>query len=388
MAAPSVQATPTGPKKGHLRSVDVVRIITVVGVISIHSVSMTTSPNSVIAGAFISFLHINRDVFLLLSPFVLTYAYGRRPSYDIGHFWKRRYWFVLVPYVGWSAIYFGLHAHATSFLQGLGTFGYELVSGTAEYHLYFLLLSMQLYAIYPLLLWALKRLREHHVALLVISFGAQTLLTGLFMYARPSSGLLGYWANHPTTDLLTYQFYVIAGGVAALHLDELTAWVASRRRLIAACTVMAFGLGAGNYFANRELAHMSVAQSSQVFQPIIGVEAIAAAIGLLCLGQWVTERATQGSARSGRLLRVAGVGSDASFGIYLAHPLILGFLVWAGTNTGILTAIKSQGVSLTLLFDAVILIPAVGLVAAVGTCIARRTPLSLVLTGRSSTTTS
>lgn len=381
VSSPAVEP-PIAPAKGHLRSVDVVRIVTVAGVISVHSVSMTTGANNHVAGAVISLLHVNREVFLLLSAFVLTYAYGRRASYSIPRFWKRRYWFVLVPYVGWSAIYVGINGHFSSFTQGLSRFGFDLLHGTAEYHLYFLLLSMQLYLIYPLLLRGLKALRRHHLALLATSFVAQACLTAFFMYFPSRSGILGYWVSHPNANLLSYQFYVIAGGVAALHLEELVSWVESHRPLVATTVVATFGLGVANYLANLSLAHMSVSHSSAVFQPIIAVEAIAAAMGLLCLGQWVVSRASRGSRRSAGLLRVAGIGSDTSFGVYLAHPLILEYLLRLGVFTGIVGAIRAAGIGPTLAFDALILIPVVFLIAATGVSIARRTPLSLVLTGR------
>ncbi|MGH9128112.1 MAG: acyltransferase [Acidimicrobiales bacterium] len=378
--APATREAPSSPTRrtsGHLRSVDVVRVITVAGVISVHSISFTNSRTSPFPGALVSLLHVNREIFLLLSAFVLTYAYGRRPQWKVTSFWRRRYLLVVTPYVCWSAIYCGLNEGPfTSVAQGFERFGYDLISGAASFHLYFLLLSMQLYLVFPLLLKALKALRRHHLALLVVSFAAQVGFTSVFFYWPPSTGILGYWAGHPNTDLLSYQFYVIAGGVAALRWDQLSSWVAAHRRLVTASVGAALALGLTSYFADLRLLGMSVPRASQVFQPLIAVESVAFATGVLCLGQWVEERG------STRILRVASVGSDTSFGVYLAHPLLLDTLLGLLTSAGVLGTIQGAGVIATLAFDVAIVVPVVYATAAAGAWLVRRTPLSLALTGR------
>jgi peptidoglycan/LPS O-acetylase OafA/YrhL len=176
---------------------------------------------------------------------------------------------------------------------------------------------------------------------------------------------------------LSYQFYIIAGGVAALHLDQFASWVANHRPLVIGSVGVSLSLGLVNYAADLSFLHMNVLQASQVFQPLIAVEAVVFAVGLFCLGQWVDERNSQ------RSLRVASAGSDASFGVYLAHPLILSTLLLPLLRSaGILRAVKAAGTPVTLLFDLGVVIPVVYVICALGVTLARRTPLSLALTGR------
>ena len=40
--------------------------------------------------------------------------------------------------------------------------GYDLLTGNAEYHLYFLLVTLQIYLIFPLLLRLIRTLQGHH----------------------------------------------------------------------------------------------------------------------------------------------------------------------------------------------------------------------------------
>src|SRR5205823_1735076 len=95
------------------------------------------------------------------TAFVLTYSYrDREPRWPA--FWRRRYLLIGVPYLVWSTIYF--LAHGNGLRPGL--LMRQLVTGTAEYHLYFLLVSMQLYLVFPLLRWLLRAAAGRHRLLL------------------------------------------------------------------------------------------------------------------------------------------------------------------------------------------------------------------------------
>ena len=49
-------------------------------------------------------LHVTREVFVLLSAFVLTYSYRER-GLERRRFWRRRYPLVVIPYIAWTAVY-------------------------------------------------------------------------------------------------------------------------------------------------------------------------------------------------------------------------------------------------------------------------------------------
>ena len=68
-------------------------------------------------------------------------------------FWRRRYLLVVVPYVVWTAIYFVADAVPLHPMSGaVHSFTFDLVTGAARYHLYFLLVTMQLYLVFPLVM--------------------------------------------------------------------------------------------------------------------------------------------------------------------------------------------------------------------------------------------
>lgn len=74
-----------------------------------------------------------------------------------------------MPYVTWSAIYFAasnLRSRHYTFMHALVVFGEHLVQGTAWYHLYFLLVTMQVYVLFPVFLCVVRRTAGHHWLLL------------------------------------------------------------------------------------------------------------------------------------------------------------------------------------------------------------------------------
>ncbi|MBO0730887.1 MAG: acyltransferase family protein, partial [Acidimicrobiaceae bacterium] len=84
----------------HLHALDVVRLVTFVTVIAVHSTSVLLPDTTVGAGAGVLLLHTSREIFVLLSAFVLCYSSRGRVT-DRRRFWRRRFPLVLAPYVVW-----------------------------------------------------------------------------------------------------------------------------------------------------------------------------------------------------------------------------------------------------------------------------------------------
>ena len=119
--------------------------------ISVHTLAFTQpAANRVVAGMMM-LLQFGREVFFAISGFVLVYATRGRPL-RLRRFWPRRYLYVAVPYVTWRAVYFGYSVLGPPTRPSPATFGRDLLYGGAEYHLYFLLVTMQLYLAFPLIL--------------------------------------------------------------------------------------------------------------------------------------------------------------------------------------------------------------------------------------------
>src|SRR4030081_582657 len=106
---------------------------------------------------------------------------------------------------------------------------------------------MEIYALFPLLLWLVRGAPRHHALLLAASLAVQTAFTATLHYLRDAAphapGLLGAWMRHPDPVVFSYQLYLVAGGIAALHVEELAGWVRNHRSTVR--LLVAGGLAAG-----------------------------------------------------------------------------------------------------------------------------------------------
>lgn len=386
--AASASADAAAPRsRPHIIAFDLTRLIIMVFVVSVHTLAFAGGAVTMSIGAIVTILHTSRELFIMLTALVLTYNYGRRPRLRAGRFWRRRFWLVIPAYVTWSAIYYAVDGRTRGVFPS--AFLRDLENAGARYHLYFLLVSMQIYLLFPVLRWLLKKTERYHTWLFGVALAYQAWLTvGLhYRVGRSGNGLLaqflngaglGYWLD-------TYVFYVVAGALAGWHFEQLCAF--TRRHLpnwrrVAAVAAAGVGAGIGVFLIETEVFGATPGNASAVFQPVVIVEAIAYGWALLGAGLLWTDRGAPGR-------KFAAAGSASSFGIYLAHPLVLQALLlvagshYLGANGGLLGDLHRLGHSsielLALLFVAVPVIYATSWVLASA---ARRTPFSLMLTGR------
>ena len=104
------------PARKHLWEVDVVRILTFLCVIAVHTTSHTVATDDLPLNLLLGLLHFTRNVFFALTAFVLVYSYLHKPV-PMKKFWPRRFLLVGVPYVVWSVIYFvaqNVYNHTTA----------------------------------------------------------------------------------------------------------------------------------------------------------------------------------------------------------------------------------------------------------------------------------
>ncbi|MDQ1582123.1 MAG: hypothetical protein QOF36_177 [Microbacteriaceae bacterium] len=359
---------PARARTPHLYELDVVRILTFACVIAVHTISYTATSTDVVLNGLLALVHFTREVFFALSSFVLVYSYLSRPV-PMRKFWPRRFLLVGVPYLVWSAIYVVvpyLHAPQGTLVSLFRHYVYAVVTGTAWFHLYFLLVTMQVYLLLPVIMWVVRKARGHHVTLLVISGAAQLLLTAAYMYWPAATALI-----NPYNDQLfiSYQFFILLGAVAADHSVQLMAWVRTHRRPIGVVTVLTAAVTIAVYVLAVRSGKSPIAAGVPL-QPIIMVWSVAIALGLLALGSLWSDHRRPG----GFLARVVTLGSDRSFGIFLSHPLVLWTVLLLG-NHWLSTNIAKPW--LTLVTYILVVLGAIAV-----TELARRTPLSLPLAGR------
>jgi peptidoglycan/LPS O-acetylase OafA/YrhL len=239
------------------------------------------------------------------------------------------------------------------------------MAATGYFQLYFLLVIMQFYLVFPLVLLLLRRTRGHHGAVMAVALLAQVAIAiGMHWNLLPRT-----MVRFGQQDALSYLLYLVGGCVVAFHLDQVHAWVCAHARLIAALTVAAALAAEGVYFLAAYGVTTALGAGSDPFQPSL----IPFNIGAVTCG-YLAGVALVRPGRSRRVQAMVRAGSDNAYGIYLSHLLFLIALTWAGW--GKLSSVIPWPV-LCLVTVVMVFTASMAL-----TGILARTPLAVPLTGR------
>ena len=355
------------PARRRLDQVDAMRPIKQAGVVSTHSILFfAPAAASVSSGAAVLLLHVSREGFFFISACMLMYAYPKLNRDGLRRFYWRRFLSVGVPYLCWTVIYFFFlmptaHYHGVaSALKGLAA-----MAETGYYQLYFLIVIMQFYLVFPLVAVVLRRTRGHHGLVLAAAAGAQVAIVVLTQRQLLPPLLLKYSQQ----DALSYLLYLVGGCVVACHLEQVDAWVRRHARLVIALTVVAAVAAEALYFSPRSGVATVLGSGDAAFQPSV----IPFNIGAIACG-YLAGVALVRPGRSRFVTAAVRSGSDNAYGIYLSHLLVINALVWLGW--GRLSSVLPWPL-LCLLTVAIVAFCCVPL-----TALLARTPLAVPLTGR------
>jgi probable poly-beta-1,6-N-acetyl-D-glucosamine export protein len=361
----------------YIYELDPLRAVTAVTVVAVHVLAFTVFLNNTTAGVqvqngIITSVHFTREAFMFITALALVYVYFGRP-FSTRRFWAKRSIGILLPYCIWSIAYTWVNTSQHSPAAFAKAALFNILTGNASYQLYYILLTLQLYLVLPLFLLFLKHIKHHPWRALSISFALQVL----FMYADyrylqqgtlASSGVWQVVAAYQDRFLLTYQFYFILGGLAALSLQQARAFVLRYGKWIVGCFVLALAALWVHFLLQVDVYHESLGYATSVLQPMMTLYSPAVIVLLCWLAcRWASRtnqlgtnpsrqrrsvaaeprhfandasasRATHsGEVKGVRATRSGGMQgeghpkgyrfwhilSDASFGIYLVHPFIL-----------------------------------------------------------------
>lgn len=327
----------------HIYELDPLRATTAIVVVLVHVLAFTVFLNSTQAGidiqnAVVIAVHYTREMFMFVTAFALVYVYYGKP-FSTARFYKKRAVGVLLPYCAWTLVYmlftqFIFHDVPQSptvggFFQSLL---YNIISGQASYQLYYILLTVQFYLLFPLFLPLVGFIKRHPWSMLAVSFVLEVLLLYVDYHTLQrgqgtSSPFWQFVVNYQNSIVFIYQFYFVLGTVAALYLRQVFAFL----RKYGWITIIGFLVGTGAlwvhytfqilYYKEPVLYAVSVLQPIMVFYSL-GVIAFFFWLANL----WATKTSPTTHPRSYNLWSTL---SDASFGVYLTHALFLDwFLQW------------------------------------------------------------
>ena len=350
-----------------LDQVDAIRPVKQSGVVATHVlIAFTPSWGAMAGNAALLLLHVCRETFFFVSACMLTYAYLDLRRAGLRRFYWRRFVAVGIPYLCWDLIYW---------LWGMRGAGYPSVSAaiahlgrllaTGYYQLYFLLVIMQFYLVYPLVLALLKRTRGYHGLVIAVTAVAQLGICILTHWHLLPPVLISYAQE----NALSYVLFLIGGAVVAFHLREADQWLRANPHLVLALTLVAAIFAEAVYYLSKHGVTTWLGSGNDPFQPSvvpfnIGAIACVYLAGVTLVQPW----------RSRRVRAWVRVGVDNAYGVYLSQTLFITFLEdhgWARLNEVISWPL--------VILATVVIVYACGVLL---TSLLARTPLAVPLTGR------
>ena len=332
-----------GPTPHKLTAIDLFRGITILEVVAHHTSGLALRyavPDSL---SFLLLQLINRTLhfavpaFVFLSAVVLTRSLLK--NFRPGRYFWRRLTRGAWPYLLWSALYMAWYVwtgqRPPDTLTDPDKWLFYLQYGKASYHLYFLLVALEVYLVIPLLLPLARRRPPIVLALLI---GA-ALQLGIYLLNRSFLRL-----PYPASTVLWYILPITVGVAVGARLDEFPAWWRKYRLFLVAAAATAYALylpQALAYVRGEALNPTVYSTLSWTYTTLMSLTVLGVAYSLQ---------------RLRRPWRV-GLGTIGMFSlqIYLIHPAILQTLELLHSPGG-----DPQGFALTILgyFLAALILPA------------------------------
>ncbi|MDL9937994.1 acyltransferase [Gordonia sp. ABSL1-1] len=311
---------------------DFVRVSLFTLVVVTHSVNaISWSPDVIRESNLVgTLLHMTRYGFVAVTLFVLVLSMRGR-TMSARQFWRRRFGLVVAPYLIWSVIYAAAdHViikdnpfpdPATFFT----TLAHDIATGEAKYQLYFLLISMQIYLLFPLLSKLLDRFGDRPWQFLAVAAAIQLTMSVVFQYLpRPSGWDLVYAVGWKTLPM--YTLFMAMGLLAAHHKEAVEQWLRDHAFTVVAVAGCCAAFSITAYLLNSTPGlfpeSATTAWNPATLPWLVSGFALLWLIALL----W-NDRAT---AVPGRSAAAVSWATLRAFGVFAVHPLILDILARAG----------------------------------------------------------
>ncbi|GAB20348.1 hypothetical protein GOEFS_113_00040, partial [Gordonia effusa NBRC 100432] len=243
-------------------------------------------------------------------------------------FWRRRIKLVIFPYLIWSTIYFVItvmwgSGRIAELPFSLQEYVWNLSWGLAGFQMYFLFVMLQVYLLFPLVLWLIRKTVGHHAAVLGVSFAVQIALTATLTHWTPPGYLGTIWWHHYAT-FLPYQFFIVLGAVAAVHRERIKQWLVGRGWVLTIALVLTAALAVATYLIRVFVDDQKPMDASNAFQPTLIPFLV---VAIACLYAAALRWNDRWRSKTPRFASAVSWASNRSFGVFLAHVLVLFFIL-------------------------------------------------------------
>ncbi|CAG7652305.1 acyltransferase [Paenibacillus allorhizosphaerae] len=292
-------------------------------------------------------------LFIFITGLVLFYNYDGPFSY--AGFLKKRFYDIVVPYLLWSVVYgLPLVVQKNGGLAAVIDMLRMFLTGKASYHLWYIVMILQFYLLFPLYRAAIgwlkqsictpKRTGISLLAAAVVYIYLMKLVGPIYVAAEQLHIpiVTPMFTEYEDRNALFFFFYFVLGAVAGLTVPYWREWL---KRYDLALHIAFYAMSA--YLGYRCVASFETSPKFAIhyddlslLRPVMAVFLILSVLVLYRSSMRMAESESRSYAR--RLLTAVG---QYSYGAYLAHALALTFatlaagLVLPGVNVTIRTAL-------------------------------------------------
>jgi poly(3-hydroxybutyrate) depolymerase/membrane-bound acyltransferase YfiQ involved in biofilm formation len=310
-----------------IHEIDFARVITAASVVAVHAISATlflqlTPLGNDLQTLSYHILHFNRELFMFVTGLVLVYVYYGK-TYSKSAYYLKRVGTVVIPYVLWSVIYIKLYTYSSG-IDFFKTLGYDLLTGNASFQLYYIILTIQFYAVFPFFLYFFKKVVNHPWIVLSVSFVIQVIFYYFDFHFLESGQLANtsrFWyevSKYNNAIFFFYEFFFILGAFTAVNLGKIKSFLIKYGKIMLLVYPTMLSIFCWHYLQQVLVYGESSGYASSVLQPIMVVYAL---ITIIFIGWLVV---LWGEHKPKPILsNVISTLAASTFGIYLVHPIFL-----------------------------------------------------------------
>ncbi|MGW8956039.1 acyltransferase [Paenibacillus sp. NPDC055715] len=267
-------------------------------------------------------------VFVFITGMVLFYNYDGALKY--GTFLRKRFMDIVVPYIIWSLLYelgnqlvqSGGNLHPLDFFQ-------KLLNGKSSYHLWYIVMIIQCYVLFPVFRYAVRRLSALlpsawrpaalagvGVLYIMLMFAVGPIYRAMDMLQLPA--ITSWFTIYADRNVIYFFFYFVLGAAAGMNVKRWNAWVTKAQIVYWPLFIVITGYLLYEMIGLFQTPTGTVLSFNylSLLRPVMAVYCVTSIFVAYRVATWIAHR----GGRAAGLLTAIGT---LSYGAYLMHAFML-----------------------------------------------------------------